>query len=162
MGDPRKQHKKYARPRKLFEKTRMSEEDELLKKYGLKNKREIWKGEFKIENIRKQAKSLINSTEKQKEFLEKLRGQGLNVKTIDEVLSLKKENLFERRLQTMLVRKGLTRTFKHARQIIAHKHVAVAGRIINIPSYLVPVELEKDIRIISKAKNIKSKLEESQ
>lgn len=153
MGDPRKQHKKYATPRKLFEKTRISDENELLRKYGLKNKREIWKGEFKIDNIRKQAKSLINDMEKQKEFLERLRRQGLNVKTIEDVLSLKKENLFERRLQTMLVRKGIARTFKHARQLIAHKHIAVSGRIINIPAYIVPVEFEKDIKLINKTKN---------
>lgn len=157
MGDPRKQHKKYDRPRKLFDRTRISEENELLKKYGLKNKREIWKGKFKIDNIRRQAKGLMNNVEKQKEFLEKLRKQGLNVKNIDDVLSLKKEDLFERRLQTMIVRKGIARTFKHARQLIAHKHIAVSDRIINIPSYLVPIGLEKDITLMNKIKSMKEK-----
>lgn len=157
MGDPRKQHKKYAKPRKLFDKTRITEENELLKNYGLKNKREIWRGEFKIDNIRRQAKGLMNNVEKQKEFLEKLRKQGLNVKNIDDVLSLKKEDLFERRLQTMIVRKGIARTFKHARQLIAHKHIAVSERIINIPSYLVPVGLEKGISLVNKTKSKKEK-----
>ncbi len=156
MGDPRRQHKKYARPMKLFDKTRISEENELKSKYGLKNKREIWQGEFKIGKIRRQAKGLINDQEKQKEFLEKLKKQGLNVKSIDDVLSLKKEDLFERRIQTMIVRKNMARTFRHARQLIAHKHVAIEGKIINIPSYLVPVELENAISIINRIKNKKA------
>lgn len=153
MGDPRKQHKKYAKPRKLFDKTRISEENDILQKYGLKNKREIWKADFKLENIRKQAKNLINNPAKQQEFLEKLRKQGFNVKSIDDVLGLNKEALLERRLQTVVVRKGVARTLKHARQLISHKHIAVSGKIVNIPSYHVPIELEKDIIIIRKTKN---------
>lgn len=161
MGDPRKQHKKYARPRKSFEKNRIIAEDKLISKYGLKNKRELWKSEFKIDSIRRQAKSLIGYPEKQKEFLEKLRKQGFDVKRLDDVLSLKKEDLVERRLQTMLMKKGFARTTRHARQLIAHKHVAVSGKIINVPSYLVPVELEKDITIIQKTKSLNKNLEEN-
>lgn len=150
MGDPRKQHKNYASPLKLFSKARISEENELTKKYGLKNKREIWKAEFKINNIRKQAKALINNPSKQKDFLEKLKGQGFNVKTIDDVLGLTKEALLERRLQTIMARKGVAKTLKHARQLITHQHVEVSGKIVSIPSYLVPISLEKDIKIAGK------------
>ena len=159
MGDPRKQHKKYARPKKSFEKSRIGAEDKLVAKYGLKNKKELWKSEFKVDNIRRQAKTLIGDTEKQKEFLEKLRKQGFDVKSLDDVLSLKKEDLVERRLQTMLMKKGLARTTRHARQLIAHKHVAVSGKIINVPSYLVPIALEKDIVIIQNTKKINKNLE---
>ena len=33
----------FARPKKAYEKTRITEENVLVEKYGLKNKREIWK-----------------------------------------------------------------------------------------------------------------------
>lgn len=153
MGDPRKQHKIYSRPRKLFDKARITEENALLSKYGLKNKKEVWKAEFKINKIRNQAKDIINEPAKQKEFLEKLQKQGFNVKTIDDVLGLTKEDIFARRLQTVVVKKGIARTSKHARQLITHRHVAVSGKIVNSPSYLVSLALEKDINFIGKTNN---------
>jgi small subunit ribosomal protein S4 len=153
MGDPRKQHKKYARPRKLFDKARITEENELLTKYGLKNKKEVWKAEFKINNIRSLAKEIIREPEKQKEFLDKLKKQGFDVKTIDDVLGLTKEDVFARRLQTVIIKKGIARTARHARQLIAHKHISVSGKIVNSPSYLVSLELEKDINLAGKINN---------
>ncbi len=143
-----KQKKKYNRPRKPFEKARIDEEAGIVKVYGLKNKREIWKAEFFISNIRSQAKDLIvASEEKQKKFIENLVKVGL-VKEgagIDDILGLKKENLLDRRLQTVVFRKGMAKTAKGARQLITHKHVMISGKIVDIPSYIVPVEAEKDI-----------------
>ena len=42
-----RKHKLYKRPRKLFDISRIKDEDELVKKYGLKNKKEIWKAKAK-------------------------------------------------------------------------------------------------------------------
>jgi small subunit ribosomal protein S4 len=155
MGDPRRIHKRFARPRKMFEKNRIAEENILVKQYGLKNKREIWKIDFKLNNLRTLAKAILSDTSKQKHFLQKMQDYGLNVKTIDEVLGLKKEDLLERRLQTIISKKGIAKTSKQARQLITHKHISVAGRIINIPSYPVPVKLEKDIKIVIEPKKDK-------
>ncbi len=38
----------YLRPQKPFESQRIKEENELVKKYGLKNKKEIWKTIAKV------------------------------------------------------------------------------------------------------------------
>ena len=45
--------------------------------------------------------------------------------------------LLELRLDNVLFRMGMARTRKEARQIVAHKHVLVNGKQVNIPSYLV-------------------------
>jgi ribosomal protein S4 len=38
-------------------------------------------------------------------------------------------------------------TIKTARQMITHKKVLVEGKAVNIPSYIVPVELEDKITL---------------
>ena len=159
MGDTRKQHKKYKRPRKLFEKSRIEEENLLLKKYGLKNKKEIWRAKSAIEEIRNRAKSLINTKEKQSEFLNKLKKQGFEVSSVDDVLSLDKEAFLERRLQTILVRKKLAGTPRQARQLIVHKHILVDEKTVNSPSFLVPKHLENKITKKIKQKKEKAKEE---
>ena len=146
----RKQHKKYKKPKKPFESKRIEEEDILLKQYGLKNKRELWRASFNIEKIRNQAKKLLTaSSEEQKKFLDKLVGIGLikASSTIDDVLSLKNVNILERRLQTIVFKRGMARSAKQARQFIIHKHVIVGDRVINIPSYIVPLGMENNIKL---------------
>lgn len=142
--------KKYSRPRKLYDKVRIEEENSLTKKYGLKNKREIWKADSAIGRIRSQAKSLITaSREKQDVLLNKLNKIGFKVEKIADVLSLSKEDWLKRRLQTFLVEKNLAKP-KEARQLIAHKHVFVDGKIVNIPSYIIKVEEENKIEVVKK------------
>lgn len=160
MGDPGRRHKKYRKPKKKFELQRIKDEDLLIGKYGLKNKKEIWKAEFKIDKIRRQAKRLINKPEEQLQLITKLKILGLKVNAIDDVLALTKEDVLERRLQTVLLRKGLAKTPKDARQLIVHKHVAVDNNIINIPSFLVPVDLENKMKIIRKIKKKKAEMGE--
>ncbi|MCL6500832.1 MAG: 30S ribosomal protein S4, partial [Candidatus Pacearchaeota archaeon] len=77
MGDPRKKHKKYSRPRQLFSKERIEEEKVLVKKYGLKNRREIWRAESYINRLRAQAKKLILQPEQQESFINRLAKLGL-------------------------------------------------------------------------------------
>lgn len=158
----RKQHKKYSRPRKLFEKTRIKEENILLNKYGLKNKKEVWRAEFYIARIRRQAKKLIMASQsRQEEFIARLAKIGLikpNSK-IDDVLALTKENILERRLQTLVLRKGLSKTAKESRQFIVHRHVLMDGRIVTIPSQIILLNEEDSIKLKErKKKEIPEKL----
>ena len=168
---PKKQHKKYSRPRKPFDKSRIDNENQLREKYGLKNKREIWKADSSIARIRNLAKQLITKPEKNKEaFIKRLREKGFNVNSIADALSLNKEDWLKRRLQTIVFAKGLTRTPKQARQLIAHKHVSVGDRIVNIPSYMVGLEEEPSVKLNlalkiqepkkSKEQKIKEEIEE--
>jgi len=143
-----RKHKRYSRPRKLYDKARIENENLLLKRYGLKSKREIWKAEAAVDRIRKQAKSLITSSkEEQEKLFEKLRKIGFNIKNTADALALNKENWLKRRLQSLVVEKKLARTPKEARQLIAHKHISIGGKRINIPSYIVPVDEEDKIEI---------------
>jgi len=149
-GGIRKQHKRYARPLKLFEKDRIEEENKFREKYGLKNKREIWKMEFAVKKIRDQAKGLITSNpEEQAAFIARLAKKGLikSNSKIDDVLEMTRDHYVERRLQTLVFKRGLSKTPKQGRQMITHRKIIVGDRIINIPSYFVNVEEERLIRL---------------
>lgn len=152
----KRKHKKYSRPKRPFEKSRIEEEVIIKEEFGLKNKREIWKAEAKIKSIREKAKKLISANpERQKEFFEKLRKIGLNIHSIGDVLSLDKKDYLKRRLQTVIVNKRLATTVKGARQLIIHKKVLVNGEVVDSPSYIVPINFEDKISIKGKKPKIK-------
>src|SRR5208282_5231825 len=62
--------------------------------------------------------------------------------TLDDLLDLKVAALLERRLQTVVFRKGMARTVRQARQLTVHGFIAVNGRKVNKPSYIVDVKEE--------------------
>lgn len=144
MGDPKKPRKTWEGPKHPWKKDRLMEEMELLGKYGLRNKREIWKARTLLAKIRHRARSLLalppEIREKaEKELLRRLYEMGLLPEnaTLDDVLRLTVENILDRRLQTIVYKKGLARSLAHARQLIVHRHIAINGRIVNAPGYLV-------------------------
>lgn len=149
--------KLYVRPKKLYEKSRIDEENLLVKKYGLKNKREIWKASAKINYYRSRAKDLAKlSLDEQKVLFNKLTGLGIRVDSIADVLALQIENLLERRLPSVIARKGLAKTPQQARQMVVHKNVVIDGKVVNTPSYIVPVAEEDKITIKLKQKKHKA------
>jgi small subunit ribosomal protein S4 len=150
-----RKHKKYSRPRKRFDSARIAEENKLVERYGLKNKREIWKADARVDEIRNQAKKLITSdTEQQEKFFEKLRKMGFKIDMMADALGLQKEDWLKRRIQSLVVEKHLATKPKQARQLIVHKHIAIAGNIINVPSYIVPVDEENKIEIVKLTKRL--------
>jgi len=150
----KRKHKLYSRPKRPFDKARIEEEKLIKEEFGLKNKKEIWKAEAKIRVMRTKAKGLITAAEEEKKKLyDSLNKKGMKVNSIADVLGLEKKNYLERRLQTIVYRKRLASTILLARQLIVHKKVLVAGKVINVPSYIVPVSLENEIQI----KSIKNK-----
>jgi len=154
----KRKHKSYSKPKRPFDKVRIDEEAIIKKDYGLKNKKEIWKADSQIKSIRGKAKKLIGAdATEQKSLFERLKKIGLDVNSIADVLSLDKKDYLNRRLQTILVKKKLTTTSKSARQLIIHKKVLVEGKVINSPSYVVPVQLENKITLKRKKKNPKKK-----
>lgn len=159
MGDTKRKRKLFSRPKKLFDKARIDEENVLVKRYGLKNKREIWKAKTAVSKMRRRAKALIGKDMKeQQEFFDKLNKLGMNVVDISDVLALTEENIFERRLQTFVFKKKLANTVKQARQLIVHKNVLVDGTIVNIPSFVITKDLEDKISL--KEKKVKEVKEE--
>lgn len=155
MGDPRKHRKKYEPPHHPWQGARIERERGLLHQFGLKNKKEIWKMDSKRKGFADQAKRLIAATgtqaDKERQFLfSRLTRLGLlsgNPK-LDDVLSLTIEDIMNRRLQSLIHKKGLSRSMKQARQFITHQHIICGGRTITAPNYLVPVTDEASIGFI--------------
>ncbi len=149
MGDPRKPRKKWIGPKHPWRRERLMEEMRLVGEYGLRNKRELWIAQTLIRKFRHQARSLLavprEFREKQERaLLHRLHVLGLLPEnaTLDDVLSLTVEDLLERRLQTIVYRKGLANTIYQARQLIVHGHIAIGGRRVTSPSYLISKEEE--------------------
>jgi len=150
----KRKHKNYSRPKRPFEKIRIEEEGKIKTEFGLKNKREIWKTDAKVKLMREKAKNLISANpEEQKALFKRLQRIGLKVNSIADILSLDRKDLLARRLQTMVVNKKLATTVKQARQFIVHKKILVDGNVVNIPSYIVPTELENKISLRNIKKN---------
>lgn len=155
--------KKFSRPKKPFEKKRIEEENKLIKRYGLKNKREIWKTLAKVNYFRSRAKALAESAQEEQEvLLKKLKSIGLNVNNLSDILGLRIEDLLERRLPTIITKQKLAKTPKQARQMVAHKNVFIDGKSVNSPSYLVHTDQEKKITIKQKAKSKNKKQEQTE
>lgn len=148
---PKRKRKAYSRPKKLYSSTRIKEEGELVKIYGLKNKKEVWRADFAIGKIRNAAKKLITASEEDKQkFVDKQKEKGFEAETIADVLGLDKEDYLKRRLQSVVVKKKFARTHRQARQFISHKHVTIAGKINNSPSHLTTLKEEENLDLIVK------------
>jgi small subunit ribosomal protein S4 len=153
----KRKHKKYSKPKRPFDKARIEEEAQIVKEFGLKNKKEIWKADARINAMREKAKRMINADENaKKKFFELLQKIGLKVESLADVLSLDKKDYLNRRLQTIVFKKKFAPTIKTARQMIVHKKVLVDGKAVNIPSYIVPVELEDKITLKMSKKKIET------
>ncbi|CCJ35508.1 30S ribosomal protein S4P [Methanoculleus bourgensis MS2] len=157
MGYPGKNYKQYATPKRRFEKTRLEDEKRLIIDYGLRNKREVWKAQSVLRKYRTAARELvalrsagINLDEYQKkkdQLINHLFRYGLVGEDADlgDILALKVEQQLDRRLQTLVHRKGLARSPKQARQFITHGHIAISGRRVTVPSYRVERIEESEI-----------------
>jgi small subunit ribosomal protein S4 len=122
--------------------------------YGLRNKRELWKAQTEVARIRNQARALLALSaelraEKEKRLLNFLNRLGLvqEGSTLDDILNLKVEDLLERRLQTIVMKKTGTNSPYQSRQIVSHGHVSIGNRKVNIPGYIVKAEEEYRIMI---------------
>jgi small subunit ribosomal protein S4 len=152
MGDPKKQRKKYETPRFRWRKDILQEELKLIGNYGLRNKHELWRHKTTLSTARGIARSLIGKpaeerTKMENELLTRLKKQGILAETsaLDNVLDLSIEDILERRLQTIVFRKGLARTIFQARQLITHGHVTIGNRRVTVPSYTVAKAEEEQV-----------------
>jgi small subunit ribosomal protein S4 len=153
MGDPKKLRKSYRRPRRIWNSDQLNSELFIIGSYGLRNKRELWKAQTKIANFRNQARKLLALTleerqEKESLLLSFLNRLGLaNTSSLDDILNLKIEDILERRLQTIVMRKmGIKSPFQ-ARQVVVHGHVSVGNQKVNLPGYLVKKQDESKILV---------------
>jgi small subunit ribosomal protein S4 len=145
MGYPGKSHKMYSRPRTPWQADRIAQEVELVKSFGLRNKRELWKAQAFLRKYRHSSRNLLAAVavgQKPPEaeaILNRLKRLGLLKEEgdLDAILSMKVTDILERRLQTQVYRQGLANTLRQSRQFITHGHIQVSGRKVTVPSYLV-------------------------
>ena len=152
MGDPRKSKKTFHRPRRIWTSDQLNAELYIIGSYGLRNKRELWKAQSEVARFRNQSRALLAlpsevRSEKETQLLGFLNRLGLvsESATLDDVLNLKIEDLLERRLQTIVMKKGGTKSPHQARQVVVHGHVSLGDRFVNVPGYLVRREEEASI-----------------
>ncbi|MCE8422761.1 MAG: 30S ribosomal protein S4 [Candidatus Methanoperedens sp.] len=154
MGYPGKNRKSYDTPKHPWQAARIASEVELIKRYGLRNKKEVWKAHSGLKNYRELARKMLAESSKGKlaehlkrdadNILTRMKRYGL-LKTdavLDDILSLEVTNFLDRRLQTQVHKQGLANTVRQARQYIVHGHIAVAGRKVTVPGYALTSEEE--------------------
>ena len=67
MGQPKKFKKKYARPKKPYDRERIETERKIRENYGLRRKKEIWRAEAIVRDFRRRARELQAKTNEQEE-----------------------------------------------------------------------------------------------
>ncbi|MHA1481749.1 MAG: 30S ribosomal protein S4, partial [Candidatus Thorarchaeota archaeon] len=146
MGDPRKLKKKYVTPKRPFDSDRFEQELEFVGSYGLRNKRELWRHSTKLSNFRRNARNLLALDVSERgqlegELVQKLISQGMLQRDslLDNVLDLTIEDVLERRLQTIVFRKGLACSIYHARQLVTHGHIALDGARVSTPGRIITI-----------------------
>jgi len=145
----------YETPNHPYQGERIADEANLLGRYGLKNKEELWRTQSELRSYRQEARNLLGAaaaagTEVETEaaeFLDRLKRAGVldDADGLDDVLSLDVTDVLERRLQTVAYRQGLGNTPQQSRQFIVHGHVTVEGRRVTLPGYTVGVAEEDAI-----------------
>merc|ERR1712010_156935 len=153
--------KKSKPPRRPYEKERLDTELKLIGQFGLKNKREIWRVRLALAKIRSTARTLLTKDEKDPSRI--FEGQALmrrmirygildeDKQRLDYVLSLSLENFMERRLQTLVFKRGLAKSIHHARVLIRQRHIRVGRQVVNVPSFMVRVEQQPHIEFSLKS-----------
>ena len=156
MGHPRKARKQYDTPSHPWNAARIKSENKLVVKYGLRTKKEVWKAETTIKRYRRDARFLLGMDT---EHAEVEKAQLLNhIKRLgmlkadgklEDILDLTVEDVLRRRLETVVHNLGLANTAKQARIFIVHGHIAMNGRKINAPGYMVKTGEEATIGFYS-------------
>jgi len=145
----RRLEKKYKRPRRPWDSAVIKSERQTLREYGLRRKHELRKAEAMLRKFRQRARMLISKHDREQEasLMTSLRRIGLlGEKTgLDDVLALNVRNILERRLETVVLRKGMAKTPLQARQLVTHGTIRIGARKIVYPSYIVPVTEEGEI-----------------
>ncbi|ELY55224.1 MULTISPECIES: 30S ribosomal protein S4 [Natronococcus] len=143
--------KQYETPNHPYQGERIADEHSLVERYGLSNKEELWRAQSELRSYRREARDLLGQAQddetvmrRSEEFLGRLKRVGIlnEADELGDVLSLEIEDVLERRLQTVVYRKGFANTTQQARQFIVHGHIVVDGQRHRVPSYVVDIDEE--------------------
>jgi len=154
MGGIRKLlRKKIITPGHPYDKNRIERELPLVGEYGLRNKRELWKARTVLSTARQQARELLAldpdvREKRERELLSRLSRLGVlpHGSDLDSVLALDVRDILNRRLQTIVYKKGLAATPYQSRQFIVHRHIAINGVVATSPSRIITIQEEETIQ----------------
>lgn len=126
----------------MWDMHRIQRDHGLKEKYGLKNLRELWLLDSELRRIRKNVRLVLSnrlSDEVGKQTIGRLSRYSIvgSTATLDELLTLNVDSFLERRLQTLVFRKGLATSIKQARQLVVHGYIAISGKKASSPSRLI-------------------------
>lgn len=154
----RSQRKEYETPTRAWQEERIEDEKRIREDYGLKNKKEVWKAQSTVRKFRRQARELNaeDHPEQEQELKQKMERLGITDAdpSLNDILDTDIEDVLERRLQTIIYRRGLADTPKEARQMVVHGHIQIDEQTVTVPGYLVTVEEEEDVRIAPDSKHL--------
>ncbi len=151
MGAPRRNRRKYDEPKDMWNLQRIYADRRLVNEYGLRSMRELWAAQTEMSQIRGNVRELLSGInvrpEAERELLSRLSKLGVVPvgSTLDSLLDLKENALLERRLQTIVFRKGLARSVFQSRQLITHGFISVNGSKVDRPGYTVTADQEARI-----------------
>ncbi|MFH0949469.1 MAG: 30S ribosomal protein S4 [Candidatus Aenigmatarchaeota archaeon] len=152
MGHPKKHRSKIEMPKRPYDKMGLKREKKLMQDFGLRRKKEIRSAEALLRNFRRRARELLakRNEEKEKTLFLAMKKLGIvpDDAKLEDVLDTKLEHIMSRRLQTVVYKKGLANSIKHARQLIVHGHVRMAKKRIVFPAYIVEKEEESGIELV--------------
>ncbi len=147
--------KRYETPNHPFQGERIAGEHDLITQYGLTNKEELWRAQSELRRIRREARQLLGQegpdteevAEEAQDFLARLYRYGIldPEDGLSDVLALEVNDILERRLQTVVYRKGMANTPDQARQFVTHGHITIDGQRTHEPAYTVEVDEEAHI-----------------
>ena len=155
MGEPKFPRKQYETPLHPWKEERIKQEREYIKKYGLKNHKEVWRAKTYLGKYRQQARELLarlgtpgpQIKRESDQLLLHLTRMGILPLggSLDDILALETESVLSRRLQTLVYLKGFASTASQSRQLINHGHIKIGERKVTIPGYLVSKDEEEFI-----------------
>jgi small subunit ribosomal protein S4 len=144
LGAPRRNRKKFSKPKIRWDIERINADNAMLKEYGLKNMKELWKVQTEVSRVRRNVRSLLSEASPENAAIQqRLLGRLTRYKvvqhgaTLDNILDVNEDAFLSRRLQTIVFKRGMARSIKQARQLITHGFISIGGKRVNKPGYAV-------------------------
>ncbi len=151
MGAPRRNRTKFDKPKDIWNLQRINSDNALKNEYALKNMKELWKVQSNISRVRGNVRLLLSGSAPNKamesDIIASLSKYGIvsNTAKLDDLLDLKVNSFLERRLQSIVFRKGMARSMRQARQLITHGFISVNGKKASRPGRMLTSEEEQHV-----------------